>query len=127
MWDADKVIAAAFSLVEMLSLVSFVPDTFLTRPESIQPANGPTIFTFLSHSAARLPHAVSRLSDDDVTARRPKVAARLPDAADCLTPSLSAFLPHGPARLHPLAFLPCLHGGKVDLSEQVYGEVFLGY
>jgi len=62
-----------------------------------------------------------------VTARRPKVAARLPDAADCLTPSLSAFLPHGPARLHPLAFLSCLHGGKVDLSEQLYGEVFLGY
>ena len=35
----------------------------------------------------------------------------------------SLFFPH-----HcPLAFLPCLHGGKVDLSGHLYGEVFLGY
>jgi hypothetical protein len=29
--------------------------------------------------------------------------------------------------LHPLAFLPCLHGGKVDLNAYLYDEVFLGY
>jgi hypothetical protein len=79
--------------------------------------NGPTVFTLLSHVTARLPHAVSRLPDYDA-------AARLLDAADRLTPSLPTFLPHGPARpvpvlvlpspLHPLSFLPCLHGGKVD-------------
>ena len=32
-----------------------------------------------------------------------------------------------PSPLHPIAFLPCLHGGKVDLSGHLYGEVFLGY
>jgi hypothetical protein len=32
-----------------------------------------------------------------------------------------------PSLLHQLAFLPCLHGGKVDLSEHLYGEVSLGY
>ena len=32
-----------------------------------------------------------------------------------------------PSSLHPLAFLPRLHGGQVDLSGHLYGEVFLGY
>ena len=40
-----------------------------------------------------------------------------------------AVLPHLvlPSPLHPLAFLPCLHGGKVDVSGHLYGEVFHGY
>jgi hypothetical protein len=32
-----------------------------------------------------------------------------------------------PLPLHPLTFLPCLYGDKVDLSGHLYGEVFLGY
>jgi hypothetical protein len=32
-----------------------------------------------------------------------------------------------PSPLHPLASLPCLHGGRVDLSGHLYDEVFLGY
>ena len=32
-----------------------------------------------------------------------------------------------PLPLHPLAFLPCLHGDKVALSGHLYDEVFLGY
>ena len=105
--------------------VFFMSDPFLTGPQFIQPATSPTVFTFLSHSASCLPHAVSRLPDDDAAARRPDAAARLLDAADHLTPSLPAFLPHGPARpapvlvlpslLHPLAFLlkrsRCPRGG----------------
>ena len=50
----------------------------------------------------------------------------------CLLSSLTA--PPARARpcssllpLHPLAFLPCLHGGKVDVSGHLYGEVFHGY
>ena len=40
-----------------------------------------------------------------------------------------AVLPHLvlPSPLHPLAFLPCLHGNKVDLNGHLYGEMFLGY
>jgi hypothetical protein len=74
-----------------IRLVSFVSNVFLTRLESIQSANGPTLSTFLSQTASHLPRVVSRLPDDNT-------AARLPDAADRLTPSLSAFLPHGPTR-----------------------------
>jgi hypothetical protein len=54
----------------------FVSDTFLIGPKSIQPANGPTIFIFFSHAAARLPHAGSRLPEDDVAARRPEQSPR---------------------------------------------------
>jgi hypothetical protein len=95
-------------------------------------------------------HTVSRLPNDNT-------AARFPDAADFfaigLDPtrcgcssaqrywppySLTAYFTSSRARrpalvlvlsslLHPLAFLPCLHEGKVDLSGHLYGEVFLDY
>jgi hypothetical protein len=51
-----------------------------------------------------------------------------------LTVCFPSSWPHPPAPvlvlsspLHPLVFLPCLHGGKVDLSGYLYGEVFLSY
>jgi hypothetical protein len=96
---------------------SFVFDTFLTGPRSIQPTNDPTVFTFLSHAAAYLPHAVSRLPDDDAV-------ACLLDAADRLIPSrprppTSVLVL--PSLLHPLTLLPCFYGSKVDLSGHLHG------
>jgi hypothetical protein len=32
-----------------------------------------------------------------------------------------------PSPLHPLVFMSCLHGGKVDLNGHLYGEVSLDY
>jgi hypothetical protein len=89
-----------------VSPISFVSDAFLTELQPMQHVNGPTVFTFLSHIGARHSHAVSRLPDDDADARRPDAATHLPDATDCLTPSLSAFLPHGLARPCPSFFFP---------------------
>jgi hypothetical protein len=49
----------------------------------------------------------------------------------CLLSSLTTHSPTSvlvlPSPLHPFAFLPCLHGGKVGLSGHLYGEVFLDY
>jgi len=83
--------------------VFFMSDPFLTGPQFIQPATSPTVFTFLSHSASCLPHAVSRLPNDDATARRPDAVALLPH---CLLSSLMT----PPARAHPCSSLATAPG-----------------
>jgi hypothetical protein len=60
---------------------------FLTRPQSIQLVNGPTVITLISHAAIYLPYVVSRFPDDDATAHRPDVPLVTP------TP-LTVLLPH---------------------------------